>query len=132
MKIGSGSALVVKVVMLMRGKSLGTETPLGIVTTNGRRWPPLLIKGPCANTLLVPKLAMVVNSVLDVLVPPFIDNSLVPELNAPELLAALATAGPPVQGDKTSPGITSDGAVVGCPGFAHPTARLSPPLPSFC
>jgi len=43
----------------------------------------------------------------------------------PELLAALATAGPPVQGDKTSPGINFGRSIVGCPGFAQPTARLS-------
>jgi len=34
-------------------------------------------------------------------------------------------------GESTDPGITSAGAAVLCPGFAHPTARLSPPAPSF-
>ena len=45
--------------------------------------------------------------------------------------AADTTEFPLVQGERTSPGMTSDGAVVACPGMAQPTARLSPPLPSF-
>ena len=34
-------------------------------------------------------------------------------------------------GDKTEPGITSEGTVPDCPGFNHPTARLSCPVASF-
>src|SRR6266404_1240673 len=131
-KIGSGSALAVAVVILMAGKSLGTETPLGFVTASGLRWPPVLIKGLCGNRWLVPKLAMLVFTVADALIPAFADNCRLPEMKVPELFALLVIAGPPVHGDKTSPGMTSDGAVVGCPGFAQPTARLSPPAPSFC
>ena len=39
---------------------------------------------------------------------------------------------PPLNGESTEPGITSLGAEVDSPGLAHPTARLSPPPPSFC
>ena len=42
-------------------------------------------------------------------------------------------AGPrPTEGESTEPGITSLGAEVDSPGLAQPTARLSPPPPSFC
>src|SRR6516164_8784998 len=41
-KIGLGSAFVLEVVMLMKGKSLGTETPLGIVLARRWRCEPLL------------------------------------------------------------------------------------------
>ena len=34
-------------------------------------------------------------------------------------------------GDKTVPGITSEGTVPDSPGFNHPTERLSCPVPSF-
>ena len=37
-----------------------------------------------------------------------------------------------LNGESTEPGITSLGAEVDWPGLAHPTARLSPPSPSFC
>ena len=39
---------------------------------------------------------------------------------------------PPLKGESTELGITSLGAEVDSPGLAHPTARLSPPSPSFC
>ena len=43
-----------------------------------------------------------------------------------------AAAGLPLKGESTEPGITSLGAEVDSPGLAQPTARLSPPPPSFC
>ena len=42
------------------------------------------------------------------------------------------SAAAPLKGESTEPGITSLGAAVDSPGLAHPTARLSPPAPSFC
>src|SRR6476469_8370236 len=42
------------------------------------------------------------------------------------------SAAAPLKGESTEPGITSLGAAVDSPGLAHPTAWLSPPLPSFC
>src|ERR1035438_250397 len=47
---------------------------------------------------------------------------------APFGLAALkaATNGPPTQGESTALGMTSEGAIVTCPGLAQPTARSSP------
>ena len=48
------------------------------------------------------------------------------------LISGPAVCPPPLKGESTEPGITSLGAEVDWPGLAHPTARLSPPLPSFC
>src|SRR5438477_11356396 len=44
-KIGSRSAFAAEAVILMKGKSLGTETPLAMVVARDRRCEPLLISG---------------------------------------------------------------------------------------
>src|SRR5580765_5993651 len=48
-KMGSGSGLKPEVVMLMKGKSLGTETPLAMVVAKGWRCAPLRISGARAG-----------------------------------------------------------------------------------
>src|SRR6266567_8714061 len=150
-KIGSRSALVVEVVMLIKGKSLGTETPLAMVVASGCRCPPLRICGLGASGLapreVMPAATLSRRSGAPVLSAPGCDQVEGAEVcfgaldgRAPPSLTALGTVwdtvatdtGPPVQGESTSPGMTSDGAAVGWPGLAQPTARFSPPGPCLC
>ncbi len=113
MKIYSGSGLLLTVI-LMKGKSLGTETPLGMIPAlPGDAW--IRLSGVRPLTCIW----SVTGCWLELVMIGFGTIAISDKL-------------PPIQGESTEPGMTSEGMTVLCPGFAQPTARLSPPAPSFC
>src|SRR2546422_204689 len=104
--------------MLMNGKSLGTETPLGMMELSRLRvWPPLLKaavgaanNGACVSTALAPSTARRSPDGRDVhsAAGRVMERDWFEGRSWLRITLALARF-PPVQGVSTSPGITSDG-----------------------